>query len=95
MAFCLAHRTGAALADARIHARIVDARPMVTALAIALALAAHASRQRIAGVARLAGAHRTLLVCVVVAGLALGVCAARIWRAQVLWRVVCECVEGL
>lgn len=84
MAFRLAHSAHAALTDARIHARVIDAGPMVAALAVALAFASHAMRQRIAGVAGETRAHRALLVRVIVAGLALSVRAARIRRAKVL-----------
>lgn len=84
MAFRFANRTDTALTNARIHARVIDAGPMIAAFAVALAFAAHAMRQRIARVAGEACAYGALLVRVIVAGLALGICATRIWRAKVL-----------
>lgn len=84
VAFRVANGAGTALANARIHARVIDARPMVTAFAVRLTFAAHAMAERISGVAGEAGAHGTLLVGVVVARLALGVGAARIRRAEIL-----------
>lgn len=84
MTFGLAHGARATLANARIDARIVDARPMVATFAVRLAFTAHAVAERVARVAGEACAHRTLLVGVVVAGHTLGVRAARIRRAEVL-----------
>lgn len=75
---------GAALSGARVDARVVDAGAGVAALAVALAFAASAVSERIAGVSGQASAHWTLLAGVVVAWDALGVGSARVRAAQVL-----------
>lgn len=88
----------AALADARIHARVIETRAMVRALAVALAFAANAMAQRIAGVAGQAGAHGPLFAGVIVAGNALRIRAAWIGSAQVLfgeWAAADERIAGL
>lgn len=74
-----------ALSHTRINARVVDARTMVRALAVALAFATHTMAERITGVAGQTGAHWTFFAGVVVSGHALSIRATWIRAAQIIF----------
>lgn len=87
LAFCI----HTALVLAWINALVIAAGTVVRTVLVHLTLAPLTVGERIAHIARQTGADRTFFVGVIVAGIALRICAARIRVAQVL---LCERTAG-